>query len=636
MPPPALLILPAAGPAVAHAAAAAAPYATSLSSTTLAAVLARSLWKSLPEWVRNDPAFKSFLRKRKQNGNSNGGGGGKSSSSTLSSTSRANSATFTSAASIAAAQDENDATGGITEEAEEMATLTCVIRKLDEMVSSGSKKLGTKLRPAQLHAAVLAYVQLSNQLRVRNPDARDRLYSKSDIRHDGGAGGGEADVKSVSKQELQELRQSLDFATWSYVDYYGPDDVRAKLENVDYYLQSYKLSNVPGRVGHYVAISPERKVVLIGVKGTSTLEDLITDAAGKSVAWDMQMHNNDSEDGGCEGGMSIEVTDTDHETIVVKTLVGQNSASQDHIATEATNKNDGEEGIECEICRGENIIISTDGSAVRCHEGVLLCARRLAEEVRDVIQTLAVKCDYSVRIVGHSLGASVAVITAVLLRSMFSLLAERNAVHVHAFAPPPVLDVDGATACAPFVTSVVNNADIIPRGSVANLAVLLELLSVIDGKLEKLGMGLAGPRRAAALLRKLSQGTRGDMIMEWQEVRDLVDETHRKIDLRDPDHLFVPGRVILIYDPWSARGDVTASASKESMEESTEEPSTCNQQKEKQEEQQAVKTDGMVRCACTYGTAAPLRLFEVDALRMVTDHLTTSHEASLDCLIRNY
>ena len=532
----------------------------------------------------------------------------------------------------ATAHDEDVDSNNITSEAEEMATLTCVIRKLDEMVSSGSKKLGTKLKPAQLHAAVLAYVQLSNQLRVRNPDARDRLYSKSDIRHDDDSGGsatGKGDNTSnrVSKQELQELRQSLDFATWSYVDYYGPDEVGAKLEDVDYYLHSYQLSNVPGRVGHYVAISPERKVVLIGVKGTSTLEDLITDAAGKSVGWDMQMHNNDADDGGCEAGMSVEVTDNDHETIVVKPMIGGKATSGEHNTTATTHEDEAEEGIEVEICRGENIIISSDGSTVRCHEGVLLCSRRLAEEVRDVVQTLAVKSDYCVRIVGHSLGASVAVITAILLRSMFSTLADRDAVRAHAFAPPPVLDVDGATSCAPFVTSVVNNADIIPRGSVANLAVLLELLTVIDGKLEKLGMGLGGPRRAAALLRKLSQGTRGDLLMEWQEVRDLVDETHRKIDLRDPDHLFVPGRVLLIYDPWSERGKASASTRNKSVEQSDVGSSSH------QEEQQVVKTDGTVRCSCTYGTAAPLRLFEVDALRMVTDHLTTSHEAGLDCLI---
>ena len=561
MPPPVALFF---GPAAIHGAYIA---ASTISSTTLAAVLAKQLWKKLPAWIREDPAFRSFSRQH------SGGG-----SSLL--------------------------TSSGDDETEEMATLGNVILKLEDMITTAARKLASggrsaTLTPAQLHASILAYVQLSNQLRERNPDARDRIYAKSTIQ----------EGERVSIKELQDLRQSIDLATWSYVDHYGPDEVRAKLETLDYDLHSYKLSNVPGRVGHYIALSPEKKSIVIGIKGTSTLEDLITDAAGKAVGFDMHRDEISTDGEDTELGFGVEVTDAQHVTIVVSPI--SECCNIDACSIHGSGEATASEAIEVELCRGERIIVTNDGSMVRCHEGVLLCARRLAQEVRHVVETLAVKLDYSVLVVGHSLGAGVGCILAVLLRSTFPKLAECNTVRVHAFAPPPVLDIDGCTGCSPFVTSVVNGADMIPRGSVANLAVLLELLAVINEKLEERGMGLAGPRRATALLRKLSQGTSGDMLMDWEEVRDLVDQTHHKVDLRDPDHLYVPGRVLLMYEPWAERGEESNSSSN----------------------QDNVTPGGGMRCAVTYGTAAPLRLFEVDALRMFTDHLTSSIEAGIDSLI---
>lgn len=376
------------------------------------------------------------------------------------------------------------------------------------------------------------------------------------------------------------------------MDYYGPDDVRAKLESVDgdYYLHSHSTheENVPGKVRYFLALSPERKEIVIGGKGTSSLEDLVTDAAGTSTPFDM-MHadsagggkNNSSatEVGHCER-MSIEVA-VDQETIVVDSARDLNRSTVSHDCLDAPT--DAGEAIEVELrVEKESIMILPDGSNVCCHEGVLISARRLLGDVIEVVETLGVKSGYCVRLVGHSLGGGVAILLGILLRSKFPCLAERNAIRVHAFAPPPVLDIDGATGCEFFVTSVINNSDIIPRGS-------------INDKLGAMGMGLGGPKRAAALLRKLSQGTGGEMIMTWQEVRDLIEESHRKVDLRDAQHLYVGGRVLLIFDSWS--------------------------------------TDQTTRSVLTHGTAAPLRLFEVDALKMFADHLTTSHEARLDHLV---
>ena len=451
------------GPAAASAAASAAPYlAYKLSSSALAAALARSLWKSLPAWIRDDPAFAkrgSLLR----------------------------SSNFSWRDSSPNGANGNDAEALLPPgeaATEEMATLSDVISKLDGMATSAGKTIDTRLKPAQMHAAILAYVQLSNQLRTHCPEARDRLYEKCAI-HRGDGDDDQSMSVHVTKEELRDLRQSLDFATWSYVDYYGTENVRAKLESVDgdYYLHSHSPNdaNVPGKVGWFIALSPERKEIVIGAKGTSSFEDLITDAAGASTPFDMhadsgvgRTNSKTDNDWHCER-MSIEVA-VDHESIVV-------NSGNDNIGntTSAGAPTETGEGIEVELrVEEESIMILADGSTVCCHEGVLISARRLLGDVREVVETLAVKSDYSLRIVGHSLGGGVAILLGILVRSIFPSLAERDAVRVHAFAPPPVLDIDGATGCEFFVTSVVNNADIIPRGSVANLAVLMELLRVIN------------------------------------------------------------------------------------------------------------------------------------------------------------
>ena len=86
---------------------------------------------------------------------------------------------------------------------------------------------------------------------------------------------------------------------------------------------------------------------------------------------------------------------------------------------------------------------------------------------------------YRLLLCGHSLGAGAAALAAALLRLRFPQLfptvtaddqgkARQNKVHVYAFAPPPVLDHDSAVAASSYCTTIINNADIIPRCSLVN------------------------------------------------------------------------------------------------------------------------------------------------------------------------
>ena len=159
--PPHLLLPP---PVVA----ASATVARAATSSLIASALARHLWKSIPEWIREDESWLAL--NNKSNGESGEGG------------------------------DD-----GGEDFVDEMASLTAVIRKLEGLVGTGYDRLGSKRRmirrrhvvrrcwnyydkdgnsvgssvgssmldgeeiisPLEWHAALLAYLQLSNQIRVR-------------------------------------------------------------------------------------------------------------------------------------------------------------------------------------------------------------------------------------------------------------------------------------------------------------------------------------------------------------------------------------------------------------------------------------------------------------------------------------
>jgi len=135
--------------------------------------------------------------------------------------------------------------------------------------------------------------------------------------------------------------------------------------------------------------------------------------------------------------------------------------------------------------------------------------------------------------------------------------------HNEAFASPPVLDHDSALACSDFVTTIVNNADVIPRASLSNLMIFLEFLKTVSEKLEEKGLSPNTVGSARAFLRSMSMSNGDDgkggveMFMTADEIRSGVDAAAEKVDLRDPDHLYVPGRVLLMYDLWSKTSNIT-------------------------------------------------------------------------------
>ena len=241
------------------------------------------------------------------------------------------------------------------------------------------------------------------------------------------------------------------------------------------------------------------------------------------------------------------------------------------------------------------------------HEGVLHCARVLLDEISSLIEEYAVTMGYDVVCTGHSLGAGAAILVAVLLRGRYPTLATTGdakratrrppsfgdddgvrarisppdvvddgvagrRVRAYAFAPPPVLDRASSLACRHYVTSVVNNSDIIPRSSLTNLDAFLTILEAVRCRLSE-GAGDWGilPRgrvnsiaSIVALFCKLCEGTEGELVLTPTELRVLWDEAIAEASLGDGEddefywdeefghHLFVPGKLLLMYESCSS------------------------------------------------------------------------------------
>jgi hypothetical protein len=251
----------------------------------------------------------------------------------------------------------------------------------------------------------------------------------------------------------------------------------------------------------------------------------------------------------------------------------------------------------------------------------LLSARRLADELQPLIQYLSELCGYKILICGHSLGAGAGALLGMMFQARMPWLLKGDLLQVYAFACPPVLDQVTALACYPFTTSIVNNSDIVPRAGLANVAVAMEFLKKIHVRLTELGLSLDGPRNASRFIQKLSQGTEGECILTLEEARAAMAQALETVEISDPDHLYVPGRVIMMYETW----DIPETADQTSdWNEST-----------KIKESPVKPRNGKIESFVTDGMTEILRLFEIDEFRMFTDHLTSSYSSSIQCLSKS-
>jgi len=158
------------------------------------------------------------------------------------------------------------------------------------------------------------------------------------------------DSPEARKELLEKWIDLLHLADWAYLE--ETNEIRSKLTELAANNTEYKWSLVrhvktdePGRVGHYLALDTESKTALISVKGTSALSDMITDACGVPVRFNVTTENGDG-------------------------------------------------------------LFTNTTSTVSCHEGILDASLALAEDVQPLVENLFLPAGYRVLLIGHSLGMS--------------------------------------------------------------------------------------------------------------------------------------------------------------------------------------------------------------------------------------
>lgn len=255
----------------------------------------------------------------------------------------------------------------------------------------------------------------------------------------------------LKKNEASELQLYLELSDAAYLE---SAPLKQMLVDNGYVLVRHEPGTEPGRVAHFLAFHPKRKEALVGLKGTSTVADCLTDVLSSSVK--------------LEG------------------------VSQD----------------------------------AWFHEGIGEAAMKLASDLEDLIVHMFLPLKYNVVLTGHSLGAGTACILGIILRERIKDLHRHRHLHVYAFAPPPVVSKDMALSCTDFITSCVNNMDVIPRSSVANLVVGQQLLAAVEKKMGEEGKSATElPTEATHEL--------------WQKARD---------EVHNSEHfLHVPGQVVYFY-----------------------------------------------------------------------------------------
>ena len=113
---------------------------------------------------------------------------------------------------------------------------------------------------------------------------------------------------------------------------------------------------------------------------------------------------------------------------------------------------------------------------IQAHKGMLMAAQRILAEICNVLQRAAEeRQDYSVVVLGHSLGAGTAALLALLLREGPQGKAFAARVQCYAYSPPGgLLSHNAVQHSTGFTYSVVLGADLVPRLHIQNIKWLLD------------------------------------------------------------------------------------------------------------------------------------------------------------------
>jgi len=213
---------------------------------------------------------------------------------------------------------------------DDLTSFPAMSLKLQKLFQRGKEKLLTTDGEEMGNPVLvfLALIRMVNHMKQQMASKRDKTYAESGTNVDN------------PKEVLDGMDEYFEYADWAYNEFGEGKSLKDCLAAKGYSLLRHDLTTLPGHVAHYVAVSPERKEALIGIKGTSGFEDMITDCCGDAVCHKF-------EDGPfVEGGRT----------------------------------------------------------EIMCHEGILLTSKRLADDLQTFVDKVLLPTGYTIKVVGHSLG----------------------------------------------------------------------------------------------------------------------------------------------------------------------------------------------------------------------------------------
>jgi hypothetical protein len=282
----------------------------------------------------------------------------------------------------------------------------------------------------------------------------------------------------IDPNHLRKVMRNLDLADLAYVS--SSREVETDLAAQGYTLLRHHLKVEPGMPAHFLAVNYHSKELLWCIRGTSSITDVITD-----IVCAPQMHK------------------------LVSPLL------QD----------------------SEN---PRDWASILFHEGILAGAYQLAKEIQPLLENVFLPRGYSLRIVGHSLGAGVGCCLGILLLSKIKEFQEDHSrIHVYAFGPPNCVGYNAAVAHAPIITSIVNNEDFVTRFSFMNLVHYHNLLLRLEDRFSDWTLFTC-----LFWWTKSNQAKLAKAVMDYDTVEEMATELN-KVD--NDFGMYIPGKILYVW-----------------------------------------------------------------------------------------
>ena len=254
-------------------------------TVALSLFVGRDLWRSIPAWAKPSLIRRSIADTRRLLGihhhNNTNNSKPKSSGND-----RSRSTSIGRHTTSDTTEDDDDA----------MSDFTKLASKFNSVLEVAQRRLPSKtLNDINWTACFIALLQLLQQQDTNKRRAVDR-----DTRYHQSGRPVTTTTMLTAENVLQKERHSsttrrathddtigldewMDIADSSYNELPNKESIGNYVKNKGYHLIKHDQTVLPGYLSHYVAIHHTEKRAIISIKGTSTVEDLITDMCGSAV-----------------------------------------------------------------------------------------------------------------------------------------------------------------------------------------------------------------------------------------------------------------------------------------------------------------------------------------------------------------